>query len=68
MVLLQLKRMININELSDIINIKPQTIRNRLSYGTFPISPKKIGGSLRWDLRDVNRYIDNLKPLRRLPE
>ncbi len=56
-------RLINIYELAGILTLAPQTIRNQLSTGSFPIPAKKLGRSLRFDLRDVNSYLDNLKPL-----
>jgi predicted DNA-binding transcriptional regulator AlpA len=57
------RRMLDINELAEILDLSVQTIRNQLCKGTFPIPPKKIGGALRWDIRDVEKYLDNLKPL-----
>jgi predicted DNA-binding transcriptional regulator AlpA len=57
------RRLIDINELAKIVNLAVQTIRNQLSNGSFPIPPKKIGGALRWDSRDVEKFLDNLKPL-----
>jgi len=55
-------RLITIDELSNYIGLKPQTIRNQLSNGTFPIPAKKIGGALRWEIREVDKYLDKLKP------
>ncbi len=57
------RRLIDINELSKILNLAVQTIRNQRSKGFFPIPPKKLGGALRWDSRDVEKFLDNLKPL-----
>jgi len=61
------RRLIDINELAKIMNLAVQTIRNQLCSGSFPIPPKKIGGSLRWDSRDVEKFLDNLKPLTKAP-
>jgi predicted DNA-binding transcriptional regulator AlpA len=58
------KRMMDIEELSSYIVMKPQTIRNRLSRKSFPILPKKICGSLRWERKDVDTYLNKLQPLR----
>ncbi len=52
--------MIGIKELSEYIGLKPQTIRNQISLGTFPIPTKKIGRLLKWDIRDVDKYLDRL--------
>ena len=58
-----MKRMLNIKELSIRIGLKPQTIRNRLHNGNFPIKTKRIGRKLLWDLKDVDRFLDGLKPI-----
>ena len=57
------RRLIDINELADYLSLRRQTIRNKLSNGSFPIAPKKLGGALRWDVRDVERFIESLEPL-----
>ena len=54
------KRMIGIKELAEYIGVRPQTIRNRISLGTFPIPTRKIGRLLKWDRKDVDRYLDRL--------
>lgn len=56
------RRLLGIEELGEYIGIKPQTIRNRLSCGTFPIPAKKICGRVKFDIRDVERYLASLKP------
>lgn len=54
------KRLLGIEELSQYIGIRPQTIRNRLSCGTFPIRAKKVCGRVKFDKRDVERYLASL--------
>ncbi len=54
------KRMLGVKELSGYLGLSPQTIYNRLSAGTFPIRTKRIGRLLKWDLRDVDRFLDRL--------
>ena len=54
------KRMMGIKELSEYIGIKPQTIRNKISSGTFLIPTRKIGRLLKWDIKDVDKYLDQL--------
>lgn len=58
-----MKRMLDINDLSERIGLKPQTIRNKLNCGTFPIKTKKIGRKLLWDIQDVDRFLDGLQPV-----
>jgi len=48
-------------ELSEYIGKKPQTIRNEIALGEFPIPRVKLRGALRFDIKDVDAYIDNLK-------
>jgi predicted DNA-binding transcriptional regulator AlpA len=55
------KRLIGIEELGHYLNIRPQTIRNRLSSGTFPIRAFKICGRIRFDTKDVERYLVRLR-------
>jgi predicted DNA-binding transcriptional regulator AlpA len=55
------RRFIGIKELGEYLGIKPQTIRNRLSSGTFPIRPFKICGRIRFDTKGVERYLIRLK-------
>ena len=57
------KRMMDIKELSSYIGIKPQTIRNQMSMGTFLIPTKKLGRLLKWDRRDVDGFLDKLKKI-----
>jgi len=56
------RRLLGIKELSEYLGIKPQTIRNRLSCGTFPIPAKKVCGRVKFDIRDIEKYLDKLKP------
>ena len=55
------KRLLNIRELADYIGKKPQTIRNEISRGEFLIPRIKLRGALRFDIKDVDDFIDNLE-------
>jgi predicted DNA-binding transcriptional regulator AlpA len=57
------KRMMDIKELASYIGLKPQTIRNQISMGTFLIPTKKLGRLLKWDRRDVDGFLDKLKKI-----
>ena len=59
------KRLLSIIELGIYLNLSPQTIRNRLSAGTFEIPPIKIGGKLLWDRKKVDAYISGNGPVNR---
>lgn len=54
------KRLLSVSELADYLGLSPQTIYNKLSAGTFPIKTKRLGRLLKWDIRDVDRYLDKL--------
>jgi hypothetical protein len=56
-------RLIDVRKLARILDLAPQSIRNQLCAGYFPIPAKKVNGALRFDLRDVMKYLDGLKPL-----
>ncbi len=56
-----MKRMLDISDLATRIGLKPQTIRNKLNCGTFPIKTKKIGRKLLWDIGDVDKFLDGLR-------
>ena len=56
------KRLLSIEELSEYLGVGVQTIRNRLCQGTFPIPAKKVCGRVKFDVRDVEKYLDRLKP------
>ena len=57
------KKLLKPEEVADILRISPRTIYNRCCRSAktkFPIKPKRVGKLLRFDSRDVNKYIDNL--------
>jgi excisionase family DNA binding protein len=54
------RRMLGIQELTDYTGLSRQTVYNQLSAGTFPIKTKRMGRRLKWDRRDVDRYLDHL--------
>ena len=54
------KRMLGVKELAEYLGLKAQTIYNKISAGTFPIKHRRIGRLLKWDVRDVDLYLDGL--------
>ena len=56
------KRLMSLKDVSAYLSLSPQTIRNKLSAGTFPIRPIKIGGKLLWDKRRVDKFLDKAAP------
>ena len=51
------RRLLDIKGLAVYMSLSVQTIRNKLSAGTFPICPIRIGRKLLWDKRAVDAYI-----------
>lgn len=51
------ERLIDINDLAEVLKIPPKTIRNKLSNGTWPIEPVRIGKALRWRVAEVEAFI-----------
>ena len=52
--------LLDINELAKRLRIPAKTIRNKLSDGTWPMQPFRIGRALRWRESDVDRVIADL--------
>jgi predicted DNA-binding transcriptional regulator AlpA len=50
-------RLLDIKDLEAITKIPTKTIRNKLSNGTWPIAPMRIGKSLRWRHSDVQAFL-----------
>ena len=51
--------LMDIQDLANRLKIPKKTIRNKLSNGTWPIQPVRIGRALRWRESDVARAIAN---------
>ncbi len=49
--------LIDIKNLSQQLKIPEKTIRNKLSNGTWPIDPIRIGRALSWRQSDVDRLV-----------
>ncbi len=53
------KRLLSVEELATYMATRPQTIRNHLSRGTWPIPARKLPGvGLCFDKKLIDRYID----------
>jgi hypothetical protein len=56
-------RLLSVIETAKYLSIAPKTIRNRLgpkASDPFPVKPKKIGKRVLFDIRDLERYVDQL--------
>jgi hypothetical protein len=55
------KRMLNIPETSEYMGLRPQTVRNKLTAGIFPVPAKKIFSKILFDKKDIDRFSTMLK-------
>jgi len=56
------KRFLTSKELGQYLGMSHHTIHNYVSAGKFPIRPKKIGKSLRFDMNEVLLYLETSEP------
>ena len=58
-----IKRLFSVEELAEYLGLSPRTIYNGLARNSkrpFPIRPKRIGKLLRFDLRDIEQFVNSL--------
>ena len=58
-----LPRLWTVEQTAQYLGLKPRTIYNgigRKSKKRFPIKPKRIGKAVRFDIEDIERYLDSL--------
>ena len=57
------KRLLSVQEAAAYLGISARTIYNGISRKAtkpFPVKPKRIGKLVKFDLKDLDRYIENL--------
>ncbi len=57
------RRLLSVKETAEYLGLRPQTVYNRISNKAavpFPVRPKRVGRLVRFDIRDLERYIDAL--------
>jgi len=60
------KRLLSVQETAQYLGISPRTIYNsvhRRSKNKFPIKPKRVGKLVKFDIWDIDTYLDQLKEL-----
>jgi excisionase family DNA binding protein len=58
-----MKRLLSVADAAEYLSISPRTIYNGIapkSKVPFPVKPKRIGKLVRFDIRDLDRYVDSL--------
>ncbi|PIP06649.1 MAG: hypothetical protein COX51_08310 [Syntrophobacteraceae bacterium CG23_combo_of_CG06-09_8_20_14_all_50_8] len=56
-------RMLSVDEAAGYIGLAAKTIRNRIgpkAITPFPVKPKRIGGRVLFDVKDLDAYLDML--------
>jgi predicted DNA-binding transcriptional regulator AlpA len=57
------KRLLNVEETAAYLGLAARTIYNQVAPKAkvpFPIKPKRMGKLVRFDIRDLERYVDTL--------
>ncbi|MBC8177223.1 MAG: helix-turn-helix domain-containing protein [Desulfobacteraceae bacterium] len=57
------KRLLNVTETARYLGIAPGTLYNRSCRKTkhpFPVKAKRVGGSVRFDKKELDAYIDSI--------
>jgi excisionase family DNA binding protein len=57
------ERLLTVKEAAQYLGISAQTIYNGLSRGSknpFPVKPKRGGRKVRFDIEELNRYIEGI--------
>ncbi len=57
------KRLLSVEETANYLGLSPRTVYNmvaRKSKRPFPVKPKRIGKLVKFDIRDLERYVESL--------
>ena len=57
------KRLLTVEEAAFYLSISPRTLYDRVapkSKRPFPVKPKRMGKLVRFDIRDLDGYVDSL--------
>ncbi len=57
------KRLLSVEEVAVYLGISPRTIYNQVgpkAKTCFPVKPKRVGRLVRFDIRDLEKYVDAL--------
>jgi predicted DNA-binding transcriptional regulator AlpA len=57
------KRLLSVEETAEYLGVSPRTIYNQIGRKAkrkFPVKPKRINKMVKFDIRDLDAYIDSL--------
>jgi len=58
-----MRRLLSVEETAEYLGISPRSLYNRTapkSKNPFPVKPKRIGKLIKFDINDLDHYIDSL--------
>jgi excisionase family DNA binding protein len=53
--------LLNIGDVAKLLNVSKMTIRRKVSVGELPCVRLSPGGPMRFDVRDVERFVEKCK-------
>ena len=59
-----MKRLLSVKETAELLGLAERTIYNGVapkSSHSFPVRPVRVGKAVRFDLKDLEKYIEGLK-------
>ena len=59
----QTKRLLSVEETARYLGLSPRTIYNQIcpkAKKPFPVKPKRVGKLVKFDIHDLNEYVDSL--------
>ena len=54
------KRLMSVQDLAQYLGMSPWTVRAKIRKNEFPFKPRRLGRFLKFDIQEVDRYINNL--------
>ena len=54
------KRLMSVQELAQYLGMSHWTVRAKVRNDEFPFKPRRLGRFLKFDIQEVNRYINSL--------
>ena len=58
-----IKRLLSVEETAQYLGLSPRTIYNQIGRKAkkpFPIKPKRVGKLVKFDLQELEKYVDSL--------
>lgn len=58
------KRLYSVNEVATMLGLSATSLRNKVAPSAarpFPIKPIRVGGAVRFDIRDIETYLQSQK-------